>query len=1417
MKGRKKKFLTAGLFALSFMALGAGALGSLSTETASALTYTTSKYLTVGTTNDGDKTSNGCPSNFKIYMYSSSTSGSSSLGQDVVTNWSMYHFYIDASDIDHKSFKLYKNGSLYTSKSLSGSGDMTMYSAALSSGDYELKYTGEKVGFLWITTTYTYSYRFIVDVDSPSYTLKAGGTTISSGSYTNKQVVYTASDNRSVYRIRYRRPNNTSYSNTYSNSYTVSTSATNGWYYVYAEDYIGNTNSEVRFYLDTVSPIGSVTNASGATIANGGYTNSAIKYTATDSGSGVSGYQYKKPGATTWSSYTSGTAVTGTGLHTFRSYDRAGNYSEEYKVYYDTSAPSYTLYGGTVSKPSGSYTNAEYVKYVVSDSSAGLQNCYVRMPNTSYYSNYASGTQLATEGLYYFYAVDKSGNATATVNITLDKTKPTGTLYAGGSAVSSGTATNASYIKFVPYDLYGVANTYVKKPGESSYVSYTSGTQFTAEGVYNFYSVDRAGNSSQTYTITLDRKIPAAQLYVDDNQIGNNSYTNGAHIRFECDATTCYVKTPDKDTFSEYISGMEYYKPGKYVFYGETESGTRTEYYTLVIDRTVKTLELQNVKDGRTNGDVVLQWTDGDFNVYAPVVSVTINGKPYTKDQIVYTMDTGKYEVVCTDAAGNVWETSFVSTKPNVLTKTFQKEYYEAHDANGNYYTFASYESAIAFAVARELSFVRTGEWHNTSWDTGIAMDSVDSVNAVNGTYFIYKKSGVLDEEVAYFTKARLDEVIAQYAKVNIKHYYYWEKEYAPIADGENLFGYSDSRSVLANSIKLCENIGCLVDGEEFIGTVYEGEGKHVLTVFDEWGNTCDYNVTVVRRAADIRYTAGEGNSNLVVYYDRVYRFKETIKIFIEDENDEFAMFSIYNEDGDLLGNYHLSDVVELTESGSYTVVAINHFGESQTFQLMISRFAPEAAFEESVQDKKLNLNITQSTDDESHIQTLEIYKSTDNGETWMLLSKDDYGTLISLDTLKYAFRTSGSYRVVITDEFRTGIDAITVETYYVQEKPHGVLSGVEDGGYTNGSVTFTWNDEAKVSLWRDGVVLEYKSGTELIEDGAYVLIFENYDGFMETYEFAIDTNGPELLLEGVKMQGKTQTNVRVHYTETEFTAKLYKDGKEVGDYASGTEIVETGSYVVRITDSANNMNEVAFIIDKKVDYSVNVNDKGLANTVTITGNEEVFISMTKGEAVLDYALGTELTEPGKYNVTIQDLLGNSESFSFIIIEPKQNAFTHNFDDVPGFEMVVMNGAEKRLNYGTLELFEEGVHEVGVIVNGKTYSFTVEIDATAPTLTLNGVENGGVTKESVTITDISETADVKVYLNGKEISYKHGDILKAAGKYKVVARDECGNFNEYSFEIEKTIGGATIALIAIGGVALVGGIVFFVLKKKKVF
>lgn len=267
-----------------------------------------------------------------------------------------------------------------------------------------------------------------MDKTAPSYTLQAGGSTISSGSYTNKQIVYSASDDH-FSSIKYKKPGSGSYSTYYSGAYTVAaTDANNGWWYFYATDTKGQTSSTVSVYLDTVKPVGKVTNASGTTIANGGYTNSAVKYTATDTG-GVSKYEVKKPGSSAWTSYTSGTSLSGTnGWYCFRATDKAGNVSDEYEVYYDASVPTGSLYGGTSLKSSGGYTNAQYVKYVASDSGSGIAYCYVRMPGSSVYTAYASGTQLATEGTYYFYCKDHSGNASSAVSITLDKTKPAGTL-----------------------------------------------------------------------------------------------------------------------------------------------------------------------------------------------------------------------------------------------------------------------------------------------------------------------------------------------------------------------------------------------------------------------------------------------------------------------------------------------------------------------------------------------------------------------------------------------------------------------------------------------------------------------------------------------------------------------------------------------------------------------------------------------------------------------------------------------------------------------------------------------------------------------------------------------------------------------------------------------------------------------------
>ncbi len=1415
MKVTSYKRITLFLCLILLMFAAIGAIFSVGSTQASALTYTTPKYLTSGRTTNETSVTTGCPSNFKVYMYGSSSSGSGTLSQGSVLDWSTYHITVEPSKVSaHMTFQLLRNGSVYSSKSLSGNGNITLYSGSLSDGKYELQYSCRYApNFLIDFTYFFYTFQFEVDKSAPSYSLKAGGATISSGTYTNKQIVYTASDANSDY-IKYKKPNSSSYTTYYSDSYTVpATDANNGRWYFYAVDDNGLSSTTVNVYLDTVKPVGKVTNASGQTVANGGYANSAIKYTATDT-YGVSKYEVKKPGSSSWTSYSSGTNITGTnGWYYFRATDKAGNVSDEYKVYLDTGIPAGTLYGGTVSIPSGAYTNASYVKYVASDSQSGIANCYVKMPGSSVYTAYASGTQLATEGTYSFYCKDQSGNASMTVTITLDKTKPTGTLYGGANAVQPGDSTNAAYIRFVPYDAIGLSTTYVKKPGAGSYTSCTSGSQFTAEGTYSFYSVDKAGNTSETYTITLDRTIPAAQLYADDEAIASGGYTNAGHIRFES-AGDCFVKRPGSDKFEEYISGVEYYQPGKYTFYAETESGTATEHYTVVIDRTEKPLTISNAIDGKTDGDVVLTWEDGDPDRFAPVVSVTVNGKAYTNGATIYTIDTGVYEVICTDAAGNEWTAQFTSSKQNVLTETLQKEYWEAPDAAGGFFSFATYESAFNFAAQREYGFVRTGEWNSETWDTGIAMDAKDSVNAANGKYFIYKKSGNPEEEVAYFTEERLYEVISEYARIGIESYYYWEKAPSAISDGENLYSYSDEKKVLANSVQLGENIVCYLNGEPFEGTLVEREGESILTVADEWGNTCEYSLIIIRTAPQILYATGEGSANTVTF-DRTYYFKDAVTVSITDAYDGMAMFNVYDEAGTLIGSFSLGETYTITGSGSYTAEAVNHFGKSQVFSLIISRNAPIVEVTENGKDKTLDIAITESTDKESHIQTLEIYKSTNGGETWELLTADDYGKAISADNLSYRFRTSGLYRVVVTDEFRTGIDAVVSENEYKQPAPEGILSGVENGGYTNGTVSFAWTDEATVTVKKDGEIVEYVSGQKLTENGAYEITFENYDGFSSTYSFVIDKTAPELGLEGVQNGSATNGDVTVSVPESGLTVRLYKDGELVGNYESGTPLTEEGSYRIAAADAAGNVADVSFVIDKSVDFAADIYDNAIVNSMTFAAGENLTVSVTKDGEAVAYKFGDTLTAEGNYTATLTDELGNSKTFSFTIAEPLVQKFFHNFDNVSGLDKVSVNGEETRLNYGDLTLDKSGTYEIAVTVNGKDYTFTVMVDATAPAATLTGVENGGSTKGGVTLSDLTEKATVEVYKDDEKIEYALGIELTEVGQYRIVLTDELGNSAEYTFEILYSVNGGAIALIVIVILVVICVIVAVVIMRKK--
>ena len=421
-----------------------------------------------------------------------------------------------------------------------------------------------------ISKSYMFSFEFKIDTNAPTMN---NVSTSSTGKYTNSSTYVYASDSMSgVEAIYMKTPGSSSYGNM-GTSTTVSSSGTNGLYSFYAKDKAGNTSKTYYLYLDTVKPVGTIKTNSGATIT-GSYTNQAFSYSATDSGSGIGYLQYKKPGSSSWLSYTSGTSISASatsGTYQFRAVDKAGNISATKSVTLDSTKPTMTIYSGTTSVSSGYKSTAQYIKATASDSGSGVKTIYVKKPGASSYTEYTSGTQLTADGLYSFYCVDNAGNTSQTYTISKDCTKPTLTSSAGGfgKTLKDGFTVTAS-------DNYSGVTLYYKTPNASSFVASTSPSvmfsKTAVNGTYAFYAVDGFGNKSDTYYMYMSIDAPEATIVKSDNShkvcviwtatgcsatLNGKSYTSGTWIEQEGDYT--FVITNDANRSSTYKFTVDHY------------------------------------------------------------------------------------------------------------------------------------------------------------------------------------------------------------------------------------------------------------------------------------------------------------------------------------------------------------------------------------------------------------------------------------------------------------------------------------------------------------------------------------------------------------------------------------------------------------------------------------------------------------------------------------------------------------------------------------------------------------------------------------------------------------------------------------------------------------------------------------------
>ncbi len=379
-------------------------------------------------------------STYSVELWGSSSSGTGTLRSDDYINSSTVNIKLNSSS--GSPTLTIKN----SSGTVVGSGTGTVTMTGLADGTYTGTF-GASGG--WLVNNRQYDQKgfdatFTFNIDTVKPTI-SGASTSTTGKYTNSEFTVTASDSRSgIAYLYFKTPSSDSYYTTTSNSKTITASTyPSGLYSFYAVDKAGNKTDTYYVVLDEDAPTGTIKSSSGTTLT-GTYTNGAFSYSATDEYSGLSYLQYKTPSSSSWTTYTSGTTISASatnGKYSFRAVDKCNNISAEKSIYLDTTKPTGTLYSGNTTVSSGATSQENFIKFIPSDALSGVKATYVKMPNTSSYVAYTSGSPLTELGAYSFYCVDNANNQSSTYTISLAESH----VHSYSASVISPTCTGGGY------------------------------------------------------------------------------------------------------------------------------------------------------------------------------------------------------------------------------------------------------------------------------------------------------------------------------------------------------------------------------------------------------------------------------------------------------------------------------------------------------------------------------------------------------------------------------------------------------------------------------------------------------------------------------------------------------------------------------------------------------------------------------------------------------------------------------------------------------------------------------------------------------------------------------------------------------------------------------------------------------------
>ena len=585
---------------------------------------------------------------------------------------------------------------------------------------------------------------------------------------------------------------------------------------------------------------------------------------------------------------------------------------------------------------------------------------------------------------------------------------------------------------------------------------------------------------------------------------------------------------------------------------------------------------------------------------------------------------------------------------------------------------------------------------------------------------------------------------------------------------------------------------------------IFNKGGIYKVEIADNFGRTttCEFKFEKDIPVGILKGVTDNGTTN----GDVEFVFNETKYYAVIYENEIQKDFE-YTESSNLQTIYINADV---NAENSYIIYLydISDFENFNTYKFTIKTITPSFTL--------YGVNENETTAQNVYAT----WNALDNLSACYTLNDSDKNTYTSGQTINL----EGDYSITVTDElgnFNTKVFTID-KTLDFSIYEDDILSSLDEIRYTNKSIQIVNNEPLQIEVTKDEVTYPYEFNLYCNDEGDYLIyIYDDY-GNVKYFEAEIDKTCPSASLVGVENNGVTASSVYATWQENNLIATIYKDSNLAGSYTNGSTINLNGIYTIKIKDLADNVTTFNFTIDNEIEFDINIFNGGYSNGgIRVLAKEELTIEMYKDNILIDYAFEQILNDAGFYNFILTDSLGNQTEFNFTILNSPLQRFEQAFDsniEISGITNID-NNTEIEFQDNTVYLVDEGNYAVTFYDENKstTYTFSLEIDTTPPTIELVGVENGGKTSNDVSAKNASENP---VYItatkDGIEFEYELGETITNSGAYQIVVTDRAGNSNIYEFTKVYALNGASIVLLG-GMLAVVVVIILFIVRSRKGF